>query len=47
MDKVYGANAMSEGKVRKRVIDFKDGSNNVHDEASSGRLTLISDDLVA
>lgn len=36
----YDANAMIEGKVPRWVRNFKDGRNNVHDEARS---SVISD----
>jgi len=43
---VYGDNAMSDGMVRKRVPIFNEGRQNVHDEARSGRPSLVNDDLV-
>ena len=43
---VYGDNAMSDGIVRKWVRMFNEGRENVHDEARSGRLSLVNDDLV-
>ena len=43
---VYGDNAMSDGMVRKCVRMFKEGRENVHDEARSGRPSLVNDDLV-
>jgi len=43
---VYGDNAMSDGMVRKWVRMFNEGRENVHDEARSGRLSLMNDDLV-
>ena len=43
---VYGDNAMSDGMVRRRVRMFNDGRENVHDEARSGRPSLVNDDLV-
>jgi len=43
---VYGDNAMSDGMVRKWVRMFNEGRENVHDEAQSGRLSLVNDDLV-
>jgi len=43
---VYGDNAMSEGTVRKWVRMFNEGRENVHDEARSGRPSLVNDDLV-
>lgn len=38
---------MTEDKVRKRVRMFKNGGENVHDEPHSGRLSVITDDLVS
>jgi len=43
---VYGDNAMSDGVVRKWVRMFNEGRENVHDEARSGRPSLVNDDLV-
>ena len=43
---VYGDNAMSGGMVRKWVRMFNEGRENVHDEARSGRPSLVNDDLV-
>jgi len=43
---VYGDNAMSDGMVRKCVRMFNEGRKNVHDEARSGRPSLVNDDLV-
>jgi len=43
---VYGDNVMNDGMVRKRVRMFNEGQENVHDEARSGRPSLVSDDLV-
>jgi len=43
---VYGDNAMSDGMVRKWVRMFNEGRGNVHDEARSGRPSLVNDDLV-
>ena len=43
---VHGDNAMSDGMVRKWVWIFNDGRENVHDEARSGRPSLVNDDLV-
>jgi len=43
---VYGDNAMSNGMVRKWVRVFNEGRENVHDEAQSGRPSLVNDDLV-
>jgi len=43
---VYGDNAMSDGMVRKLVRVFNEERENVHDEARSGRPSLVNDDLV-
>jgi len=43
---VYGDNVMSEGMVRKWVRMFNEGLENVHDEARSGRPSLVNDDLL-
>ena len=43
---VYGDNAISDGMVRKWVRMFNEGRENVHDEARSGRPSLVNDDLV-
>jgi len=43
---VYGDNAMSDDMVRKCVRMFNEGRENVHDEARSGRPSLVNDDLV-
>jgi len=43
---VYGDNAMSDGMVRKWVPMFNEGREIVHDEALSGRPSLLNDDLV-
>jgi len=43
---IYGDNAMSDGMVRKWVRVFNEGRENVHDEARSGRPSLVNDDLV-
>ncbi|GFY19679.1 HTH_48 domain-containing protein [Trichonephila clavipes] len=43
---VYGTEAMSDRKVRKWVKKFKDRRTNVHDEERSGRLSVITDDLM-
>ena len=37
---------MSDGMVRKCVLMFTEGQENVHDEARSGRRSLVNDDLV-
>ena len=43
---MYGDNAMSYSMVRKWVRIFNEGRQNVHDEARSGRPSLMNDDLV-
>jgi len=43
---MYGDNVMSDGMVRKWVRMFNEGRENVHDEARSGRPSLVNDDLV-
>jgi len=43
---VYEDNAMSDGMIRKWVRMFNEGRENVHDEARSGRPSLVKDDLV-
>jgi len=43
---MYGDNAMSVGMFRKWVRMFNEGGENVHDEARSGRPSLVNDDLV-
>jgi len=43
---MYGDNAMSNGMVRKWVRMFSERQENVHDEARSGRPSLVDDDLV-
>jgi len=43
---VYGDIAMSDGMVRKWVRMFNEGRENVHDEARSGRPSLVNGDLV-
>jgi len=43
---VYGDNAMSDGMFRKWVRMFNEGRENVHDEARSGRPSLVNDGLV-
>jgi len=43
---VYGDNAMSDGMVREWVRMFSEGREMLHDEARSGRLSLVNDDLV-
>ena len=43
---MYGDNAMSDDMVRKCVRMFNEGRENVHDEARSGRPSLVNDDLL-
>jgi len=43
---VHGDNAMGDGIVRKWVWMFNEGREDVHDEAQSGRPSLVNDDLV-
>jgi len=43
---VYGDNVVSDGMVRKWVQMFNEGRENVHNEARSGRPSLVNDDLV-
>ena len=43
---VYGDNAVSDGMVRKWVRMLDEGRENVHDEARSGRPSLVNVDLV-
>ena len=43
---VYGDKAMSDGMVKKWVRMFNEGLENVHDEARSGRPSLVNNDLV-
>ena len=43
---VCGDNAMCDGMVRKWVRMFNEGRENVHDEARSGRPSVVNDDLV-
>ncbi|GBO17750.1 hypothetical protein AVEN_181159-1 [Araneus ventricosus] len=38
---IYGENVMTDGMVRKWVRQFNDGRTNVHDEARSGRLSVV------
>ena len=44
---VYRVTAMFEGKVHKRVRDFKAGCNNIHDECHSSHSSVITEDMVA
>jgi len=43
---VYGDNAMSDGMVGKWVQMFNKGQENMHDEAQSGRPSLVNDGMV-
>ena len=43
---MYCDNVMSDGMVRKWVRMFNEGQENVHDEARSGRPSLVNEDLV-
>jgi len=43
---VYGDNAMSDGMVRTWVWMFNGGRKNLHDEARSGRPSLVNGDLL-
>jgi len=43
---VYGDNAISDGMGRKWVRMFNEGRENLHDEARSGRPSLVNDDLL-
>ncbi|GBM17446.1 hypothetical protein AVEN_193748-1 [Araneus ventricosus] len=40
---IYGGNVMTDGMVRKWVRQFNDGRTNVHDEARSGRPSVVND----
>ncbi|GBN29760.1 hypothetical protein AVEN_100065-1 [Araneus ventricosus] len=44
---IYGENVMTDGMVTKWVRQFNDGHTNVHDEAWSGRPSVVNDHLVA
>ncbi|GBL99039.1 hypothetical protein AVEN_227544-1 [Araneus ventricosus] len=43
---IYGENVMIDGMVRKWVQQFNNGRTNVHDEARSGRPSVVNDGLV-
>jgi len=43
---MYGDNMMSDGMVRKWVQMFNEGQENMHNEARSGRPSMVNDDLV-
>ncbi|GBO34485.1 hypothetical protein AVEN_95017-1 [Araneus ventricosus] len=44
---IYGENVMTDGMVSKWVRQFNDGRTNAHDEARSGRPSVVNDGLVA
>ncbi|GBM09526.1 hypothetical protein AVEN_100435-1 [Araneus ventricosus] len=44
---IYGENVITDGMFRKWVRQFNDGRINVHDEARSGRPSVVNDGLVA
>ncbi|GBO08985.1 hypothetical protein AVEN_60414-1 [Araneus ventricosus] len=44
---IYGKNVTTDGMVRKWVRQFNDGRTNVHDEARSGRPSVVNEGLVA
>ncbi|GBN17846.1 hypothetical protein AVEN_240781-1 [Araneus ventricosus] len=44
---IYGENVMTDGMVRKWVRQYNDGRTNVHDEARSGRPSVVNEGLVA
>ncbi|GBN71332.1 hypothetical protein AVEN_190767-1 [Araneus ventricosus] len=44
---ICGENVMTDGMVRKWVRQFNNGSTNVHDEARSGRPSVVDHGLVA
>jgi [histone H3]-lysine36 N-dimethyltransferase SETMAR len=44
---IYGVLVMSDGMVRKWVRQFNNGRTDVHDEARSGRPSVVNDGLVA
>ncbi|GFV87717.1 uncharacterized protein TNCV_780011 [Trichonephila clavipes] len=43
---IYGIEAMSDSKIRKRVRKFKDERTNVHVGERSGRPSVITNDLM-
>lgn len=45
--KVYGPDAMSERNMQKWAWEFKNGSENVHDNTHSGRSSVVSNDLIS
>jgi len=42
----YGEHAMSSSMVRRWVLLFNDGRENVHDDPWSGRPFVVNEDLV-
>ncbi|GBN64247.1 hypothetical protein AVEN_28228-1 [Araneus ventricosus] len=44
---IYGENVMTDGMVRSWVRQFNDGCTNDHDEARSGRPSVVNGGLVA
>ncbi|GBN84957.1 hypothetical protein AVEN_48650-1 [Araneus ventricosus] len=44
---IYSENVMTDGMVRKWVRQFNDGRTSVHDEARSGRPSVVNDGLFA
>ncbi|GBN09138.1 hypothetical protein AVEN_229469-1 [Araneus ventricosus] len=44
---ICGENGMTDGMVRKWIRQFNDRRTNVHDEARSGRPSVVNDGLVA
>ena len=44
ISQVYGDNVMSDGMVGKWVWMFDERRENMHDEARSGRPSLVNDD---
>ncbi|GBN26005.1 hypothetical protein AVEN_1498-1 [Araneus ventricosus] len=43
---IYGENVMTDGMIRKWVRQFNDGRTIVHDEARSGRPSVVNNGLV-
>ncbi|GBN05015.1 hypothetical protein AVEN_164093-1 [Araneus ventricosus] len=43
---IYGEDVITDRMVRKWVRQFNDGRTNVHDEARSGRPSVVNDGLV-
>ncbi|GBM48453.1 hypothetical protein AVEN_98989-1 [Araneus ventricosus] len=44
---IYGENVVTDGMVRKWVRQFNDGNTNGHDQARSGRPSVVNGGLVA